>query len=264
MLFRLNNALQTISVTITLFNYRNLIVVLFTLLAISSLFFMLISSPLIFAESFGHRDGCHRWHSCPSDNGSYVCGDRGYDSECGGSNQDDDSPDNDNNKEQSNNNKNDDYDNNDSSEGSIPNNNGRENDSTTDSNLAKSGNDICLGTAHCFTGTVTKVVDGDTIDVDNTRIRLALANTPETNQQGYAEARDFVSNICGVGSKALVDEDDGQKKGSYGRMIGLVYCNDSIVSLNQLLLENGHAKILENLCDRSEFTVQQWAQNNGC
>lgn len=30
-----------------------------------------------------HRDGCHRWHSCPSDTGSYVCGDTGYFSECG-------------------------------------------------------------------------------------------------------------------------------------------------------------------------------------
>lgn len=29
-----------------------------------------------------HRDGCHRWHSCPSDSGSYVCGDLGYTSEC--------------------------------------------------------------------------------------------------------------------------------------------------------------------------------------
>lgn len=31
-----------------------------------------------------HRDGCHRWHSCASDTGSYVCGDLGYTSECGG------------------------------------------------------------------------------------------------------------------------------------------------------------------------------------
>jgi len=31
-----------------------------------------------------HRDGCHRWHSCPSDAGSYICGDLGYDSECPG------------------------------------------------------------------------------------------------------------------------------------------------------------------------------------
>ncbi len=32
--------------------------------------------------SYEHQDGCHRWHSCPSDSGSYVCGDLGYDAEC--------------------------------------------------------------------------------------------------------------------------------------------------------------------------------------
>jgi hypothetical protein len=30
-----------------------------------------------------HRDGCHAAHSCPSDTGSYVCGDLGNSSECG-------------------------------------------------------------------------------------------------------------------------------------------------------------------------------------
>ena len=29
-----------------------------------------------------HRDGCHRWHSCPSDRGTYECGDLGYTSGC--------------------------------------------------------------------------------------------------------------------------------------------------------------------------------------
>lgn len=29
-----------------------------------------------------HRSVCHRWHSCPSDSGSYICGDRGYCSQC--------------------------------------------------------------------------------------------------------------------------------------------------------------------------------------
>jgi hypothetical protein len=32
-----------------------------------------------------HQSGCHRWHSCPSDSGSYTCGDTGYYSQCGGS-----------------------------------------------------------------------------------------------------------------------------------------------------------------------------------
>lgn len=30
-----------------------------------------------------HQSGCHRWHSCPSDHGTYICGDLGYSSECG-------------------------------------------------------------------------------------------------------------------------------------------------------------------------------------
>jgi hypothetical protein len=29
-----------------------------------------------------HRSGCHRWHSCPSDRGTYECGDLGYCSAC--------------------------------------------------------------------------------------------------------------------------------------------------------------------------------------
>src|SRR2546425_3221803 len=29
-----------------------------------------------------HRSGCHRWHSCPSDHGTYTCGDLGYCSAC--------------------------------------------------------------------------------------------------------------------------------------------------------------------------------------
>jgi hypothetical protein len=33
--------------------------------------------------ALAHRDGCHAQHSCPSDNGTYVCGDTGNFSECG-------------------------------------------------------------------------------------------------------------------------------------------------------------------------------------
>jgi hypothetical protein len=35
-----------------------------------------------FSTASAHRSGCHRWHSCPSDTGSYVCGDLGYTSQC--------------------------------------------------------------------------------------------------------------------------------------------------------------------------------------
>lgn len=41
-------------------------------------------SVVVFSQNAeAHRDGCHRWHSCPSDSGSYTCGDLGYTSGCG-------------------------------------------------------------------------------------------------------------------------------------------------------------------------------------
>ncbi len=47
----------------------------FKLMGYLSLFLLLISIPTV---TSAHRSGCHRWHSCPSDTGSYVEGDAGY------------------------------------------------------------------------------------------------------------------------------------------------------------------------------------------
>ena len=126
----------------------------------------------------------------------------------------------------------------------------------------------CQGQADCFRGTVTEIVDGDTLDINNVRVRLALVNTPERGDSGYTEAIDFVESVCGVGTTALVDEDDGQKEGSFDRVIGLVYCgNDNInnkKSLNELLLERGYAIIYQDFCGISEFSSAGWAQSRGC
>src|SRR5512145_116003 len=44
---------------------------------------ILMTAFLVLPEATeAHRSGCHRWHSCPSDTGSYVCGDLGYDDYC--------------------------------------------------------------------------------------------------------------------------------------------------------------------------------------
>ena len=42
----------------------------------------LIFSASVVPEALAHRSGCHRWHSCPSDRGTYVCGDLGRCSQC--------------------------------------------------------------------------------------------------------------------------------------------------------------------------------------
>src|SRR5881628_601912 len=117
----------------------------------------------------------------------------------------------------------------------------------------------CRGTAACFTDTVTYIVDGDTLDVGSTRIRLALVNTPEVGQTGYSEASQFTAQTCPIGSPALVDEDDGQTGGSYGRMVAVVYCGS--VNLNAALLGSGNAVLVTFYCSVSEFADEPWT---GC
>jgi len=108
------------------------------------------------------------------------------------------------------------------------------------------------------------VIDGDTIRVNgDITLRLSLVNTPERGEEGYLEATDFTSEICPVGSKVLVDEDDGQTEGSYGRMIAKVSCPEDKV-INEELLTAGHAVIITDFCDDSEFALAQWAQKYGC
>ena len=142
---------------------------------------------------------------------------------------------------------------------SIKNNNGDDNSNTRDE-LKNSNN--CQGTADCFEGRVTKVVDGDTIDINTVRIRLSLINTPEIGQSGYNKAKEFVKSTCGVGSWARVDEDDGQRGGSYDRMIGLVYCKHSDTSLNEQIMHAGHAQILREFCGVSEFSDEPWVESS--
>jgi len=115
----------------------------------------------------------------------------------------------------------------------------------------------CRGTARCFTATVTNLVDGDTLDVGDDRIRLALVNTPEVGESGYQAAKDFTASLCPVGSQARIDEDDGQRGGSYGRIVAVVYCGGK--NLNAALIDAGLAVILSQYCAVSEFARESWA-----
>jgi hypothetical protein len=204
---------------------------MYTLIIVLTLFLASIAIiPISPTESLAHRDGCHRWHSCPSHDGSYVCGDLGYDDECGGSEKDD--------EEESDNADTHSRDNDE---------NGIKVDSNDGEQVSSSSTE-CLGQADCFTGTVTAIVDGDTLDVNNIRVRLSLVNTPERGDSGYSEAKGFTESKCPIGSEVLVDEDDGQRGGSFDRLIGLVYCGNERLLLNELLLSEGHAQIFGDFC----------------
>ena len=113
-----------------------------------------------------------------------------------------------------------------------------------------------------YEGQITRVIDGDTLLIDQTTIRLSLVNSPERDELGYQEAKDFALIVCPIGVNAEFVEDTWQPIDKYGRSVGLVYCNNMM--LNELLLTNGHAEISTYYCDRSEFGSEDWARAYGC
>ena len=120
----------------------------------------------------------------------------------------------------------------------------------------------CKGTAACFYGSVTKIVDGDTLNVDGKPIRFSLTSTPERYETGGPEATKFLQTICPIGSQALVDEDDGQTQGSHGRILAVVYCNG--MNLNEEILDAGLGNLSTGFCSASEFSNEDWAKKHGC
>ena len=199
---------------------------MYKLILLPMIFMILLS--LLPSDSFAHRSGCHRWHSCPSDDGSYVCGDTGHDSQCSGND-------------------------NKSSDKEKVKSTKSVSDKPKTSQLPKST--ITEGIE--LSGRVTYVVDGDTLDVNGVRVRLALVDTPERGQDGYQTAKDFVKKLC-LEKDAQVDIDDGQRGGDrYGREIGVVYCNG--VNVNSELIDGGYAKMYTDYCEVSEFANDDWA-----
>ena len=109
-----------------------------------------------------------------------------------------------------------------------------------------------------FEGIVNYVVDGDTLDINDNRIRLSLVNTPERGQEGYMEAKKLIQNLC-LNKKGKVDIDDGQRRGDrYGREVGIVYCDG--ININKALVENNLAVIYSRYCEISEFSNEEWAK----
>jgi micrococcal nuclease len=108
-------------------------------------------------------------------------------------------------------------------------------------------------------GIVSKVIDGDTLDINGTRIRLALVDTPESGRPGFDEAKKFVESLC-LGKKGELDVDNGQRRGDrYGREIGVVYCDG--LNANEKIMNNKLAGILTEFCDISEFSNESWASS---
>lgn len=94
-------------------------------------------------------------------------------------------------------------------------------------------------------GTVTAIVDGDTIKVDVggkvETVRYIGVNTPEKGQPGYRQAVEENRKL--VGWKAVRLETDRQKRDKYGRLLCYVWAGRRFV--NRELVRRRVAQVMK-------------------
>jgi len=103
---------------------------------------------------------------------------------------------------------------------------------------------------------VTKVVDGDTIDVDidlgfsisySQRLRLAGIDTPESRTTDKfektlgIESKDYLKHKLKDAKDVVVRTEKLDSSEKYGRILGWVYVDGNTKSLNEQMIEDGYA-----------------------
>lgn len=177
------------------------------ILLISILFLILLSTP-----AYSHRSGCHRWHSCPSDRGTYICGNTGYCSSC---------PDNQYCKD------------------------GKPITKTEQSTIEPQQQPFTTKQSENKTYHLCiRVIDGDTIVLEgNEKIRLIGVDTPETVHPNKPvehfgkEASEFTKRM--VEGKQVRLEYDWQRKDKYSRTLAYIYLENGTF-LNLEIIKQGY------------------------
>jgi micrococcal nuclease len=103
---------------------------------------------------------------------------------------------------------------------------------------------------------VTKILDGDTIDVDldlgfnisySQRVRLSGVDTPESrtrdlNEKKFGlEAKEYVKSLIDNAKLVVIKTEKPDSSEKYGRILGQVFLDGSNISVNQMLIDNGYA-----------------------
>jgi micrococcal nuclease len=103
---------------------------------------------------------------------------------------------------------------------------------------------------------VTKVVDGDTIDVDidlgfnisyTQRVRLAGIDTPESRTKDAREkalgleVKNKVKSAIESAKTVIIKTELPDSTEKYGRILGWVYLDGAAKSLNEQLIDEGYA-----------------------
>ena len=89
---------------------------------------------------------------------------------------------------------------------------------------------------------VTKVVDGDTLDLSNGyRVRFSGINTPETGECYHDEAWDRLKEL--TLNKEVFIEEDKTDIDKYGRRLRYIYVNNTLV--NGVMVFEGYARVYD-------------------
>lgn len=103
---------------------------------------------------------------------------------------------------------------------------------------------------------VTKVVDGDTIDVEidlgfdisfSSRVRLAGIDTPESRTSDKMEkslgleAKSYLKNAIDEAKSVVIKTEKMDSSEKYGRILGWVFLDGSKVSINEQMIADGYA-----------------------
>ena len=103
---------------------------------------------------------------------------------------------------------------------------------------------------------VSKVVDGDTIDVDidlgfdisfSSRVRLAGIDTPESRTIDKMEktlgleSKDYLKKAIDACTSVVIKTEKMDSSEKYGRILGWVFLDGSEISINQKMIDEGYA-----------------------
>lgn len=82
---------------------------------------------------------------------------------------------------------------------------------------------------------ITRIIDGDTIETSQGKVRLLGINTPEKKEYYYGEAKNYLEQYVGKEVKLIYFNEDKDK---YGRKLRYVFYNEF---LNEMILTKGYA-----------------------
>ena len=92
---------------------------------------------------------------------------------------------------------------------------------------------------------VVRVIDGDTFELASGDIvRLLCIDSPELEQEGSIESRNFLSSL--ILGKEVILESDVLDKDDYGRLLRYVYLNETseLIFVNKMIFEQGFSEML--------------------